>query len=75
MPSEIETVVPRPSKRLLALIDAVGSVNGAANMFRIDPMALTRWLKGQGGLTHRNVAQIIAMTRMPYEKLFDHEER
>lgn len=74
MQTALPTVVPRPGKRMLALIQAVGSVNGAALMLRVDPMALSRWLKGKGSLSHRNVAQIIAVTRMPYEKLFEHEE-
>lgn len=66
-------LVPRPSKQLRKLIEAIGSVNAAATMFGLDTMTLTRWLNKQGGITLKNAAQIIEATKLPYEKLFEHE--
>ena len=69
----MEDLKPRPSKQLLKIIDALGSVSAAAASFGLEPMTLTRWMNDQGGITLKAAAQIMHATQLPYEKLFDHE--
>ncbi len=65
---------PRPSKQLIKIIDALGSVNAAATLFGLEPMTLTRWIDDKGGITLKAAAQIMEATKLPYEKLFAHEQ-
>ncbi len=65
-------IKPRPTKQLLKIIDALGSVNAAATLFDLEPMTLTRWLEDKGGITLKAAAQIMESTKLPYEKLFEH---